>query len=183
MGISPFTRMASPDYRTAIIEPSAHTDRLAQLLEFEGITVGRFVRQDLPELRAFGPDLLVLNHMRLRAGTLPFSAAVTEACHAHPLTLAIVAQGDEMRGVELVERGLDGFIAASCGAREFVARVRAMLRRARPAPPARATDSPAMSARSGRISFPGFTRTGKRPIWSCWSAATPPGAIPCCINA
>ncbi len=143
---------SQPGYRTAIIEPSAHTDQLAQLLEFEGITVGRCVRQDLHELPAFGPDLLVLNHMRLRASTQAIAAGVVDACHARPLTLAIVAQGDEMRGVELVERGLDGFIAASCGAREFVARVRAMLRRARPESPVRSTDPPAISARPVRIS-------------------------------
>ena len=141
-----------PDYRTAIIEPSAHTDRLAQLLEFEGITVGRFARQDVHELPAFGPDLLVLNHMRLRASTLPISVCVVDACHLRPLTLAIVAQGDEMRGVELVEHGLDGFIAASCGTREFVARVRAMLRRARPEPSLRSTDPAAIPARPVRIS-------------------------------
>jgi DNA-binding response OmpR family regulator len=141
-----------PAYRTAFIEPSAHTDRLAQLLGFEGITVGRFARQDVHQLPAFGPDLLVLNQMRLRAGTLPLSVSVVDACHVRPLTLAIVAQGDEMRGVELVERGLDGFIAGSCGAREFVARVRALLRRAKPEPSTRSTDATAITARPVRIS-------------------------------
>ena len=101
-----------PDNRTAFIEPMAHTDRLAQLLEFEGITVGRFARQDLHELPAFGPDLLVLNQMRLRTSTFLTSASVVDACHVRPLTLAIVAQGDDMRGVELGERGLDGVL---CG--------------------------------------------------------------------
>ncbi len=141
-----------PDHRTAFIEPTAHTDRLAQLLEFEGITVGRFARQDLHELPAFGPDLLVLNQMRLRTSTFLTSASVVDACHVRPLTLAIVAQGDDMRGVELVERGLDGFIAASCGTREFVARVRAMLRRARPDPSVRTLGAPVTSARPVRIS-------------------------------
>ena len=143
----------SPEHRTAFIEPSAHTDRLAQLLEFEGIIVGRFARSDLYELPAFGPDLLVLNHMRLRTSTLSVSSGVAKASHVRPLTLAIVAHGDEVRGVELVECGLDGFIAASCGAREFVARVRAMLRRARPDPAVRsAYAAPTLSARPVRIS-------------------------------
>ena len=31
--------------------------------------------------------------------------------------------------------------------------------------------------------FPAFTRTSTRPIWSCWSAATPRGAIRCCTSA
>lgn len=141
-----------PGHRTACIEPSAHTDRLAQLLEFEGITVGRFARQDLREVPAFGPDLLVLNQMRLRGATQPISAGLVDACHVRPLTLVIVAQGDELRGVELVERGLDGFITASCGTREFVARVRAMLRRARPDPPALAAGTPGLSARPVRLS-------------------------------
>jgi DNA-binding response OmpR family regulator len=47
-----------------------------------------------------------------------------------PLTLALVARGDEVSGIELVERGMDAFIATPCGSREFVARVRALLRRA-----------------------------------------------------
>ncbi len=140
------------DHRTAFIEPSAHTDRMAQLLEFEGIIVGRFARQDLHALPAFGPDLLVLNQARLRATTHPIAVEVVTACHLRPLTLAVVAHGDEMRGVELVERGLDGFIAASCGAREFVARVRAMLRRARPEPGMGTAGAPRNSTRPVRLS-------------------------------
>jgi DNA-binding response OmpR family regulator len=42
-----------------------------------------------------------------------------------------VASGDELSGIELVERGFDAFIATPCGSREFVARVRALLRRTR----------------------------------------------------
>ena len=140
------------DHRTVFIEPSTHTDRLAQLLEFEGITVGRFARQDLHEVPAFGPHLLVLNQMRLRGSALSLAAGLVSACPLRPLTLALVAQGDEMRGVELVERGLDGFMAASCGPREFVARVRAMLRRTRPGPSARRVDGPLPSAHPVRIS-------------------------------
>jgi DNA-binding response OmpR family regulator len=44
----------------------------------------------------------------------------------------MVGTGDELHGIELVERGVDSFVAIPCGSREFVARVRALVRRARP---------------------------------------------------
>lgn len=140
------------EYRTAFVEPSSHIDHLARLLEFEGITVGRFGRDDAHEVPAFGPDLLVLNRMRLRSATLATAIDVAEACPVRPFTLVIVAQGDDMRGVELVERGLDGFVVAPCASREFVARVRAMLRRARPDDVALAREAVAGAARPVRIS-------------------------------
>ena len=76
-------------------------------------------------------DLVVLNQAGLRRST--FDVAVQAGCTLSPrtLTLALVARGDELSGIELVERGLDAFIATPCGSREFVARVRALLRRAR----------------------------------------------------
>ena len=43
--------------------------------------------------------------------------------------------------------------------------------------------SPAMSAPSARMSCRAATRIWRKPISSCWSAATPPGAIRCCISA
>ena len=119
-------------YRIAFIEPPAsQTDQLQQLLEFEGIDVVSFAPNDLPRLPDRQIDLIVINQARLRAGTLAVVASVGRWFHPRPLSLALVAHGDELSGIELVERGLDAFIVSSCGGREFVARVRALLRRAR----------------------------------------------------
>ena len=62
---------------------------------------------------------------------LATSARVSGRDDRLPQTRALVARGDELSGIELVERGLDAYIATPCGAREFVARVRALLRRSR----------------------------------------------------
>ena len=122
-----------PDpYRIAFIEPPAsRTRQLQQLLEFEGIDVVSIGPDDVPRLPDLQVDLIVINHARLRAGTLAVAASVGRWFQTRPLSLALVGHGDELSGIELVERGLDAFIVSSCGAREFVARVRALLRRAR----------------------------------------------------
>lgn len=120
-------------YRIAFIEPPAsRTQHLQQLLEFEGLDVVSCGPDDLPRLSGLQVDLIVVNHARLRSGTLAAAASVGRTAQHRPLSLALVAQGDELSGIELVERGLDAFLVSSCGGREFVARVRALLRRVRP---------------------------------------------------
>jgi len=122
-------------HQIAFVEtPGSSTGHLRQLLEFEGILVTTFEPADLHGLRDLHADLVVLNQAGLRRST--FDVAVQAggtggSLSPRPLTLALVARGDELSGIELVERGLDAFIATPCGSREFVARVRAMLRRTR----------------------------------------------------
>lgn len=117
-------------FRVLFVETGgSQAEHLRQLLEFEGLEVSECAADDLPRLPGCRPHLAVLNHTRLRGSTLPLAQAIGSG-PARPLTLALVAPGDEVRGVELVERGLDGFMTLPCGSREFVARVRAMLRRA-----------------------------------------------------
>ncbi|MFN7914988.1 MAG: response regulator transcription factor [Vicinamibacterales bacterium] len=132
------------------VEPAgAQTDHLRQLLTFEGIGVAECGADGLHEGVVPCPQLVVLNHARLRRATLVLAQAVARWRHP-PLTLALVAQGDELRGVELVERGVDSFLTLPCGSREFVARVRALLRRVPTAPPpaqAGAVDSRAVRVR------------------------------------
>lgn len=112
------------------IEPSGpHTEHLRQLLQFEGLDVSACAADDVSGLTRLPPHLLVLNHSRLRGSTLAVAHTFTLRGESQPLTLALVARGDELRGIELVERGVDGYVALPCGSREFVARVRAMLRR------------------------------------------------------
>ena len=119
-------------HQIAFVEPAtASTAHLRQLLEFEGILVTSFQPADPHRLREMDPDLVVVNQEGFRRGTFDVAARVCGSLSSRPLTLALVARGDELSGIELVERGLDAYIATPCGAREFVARVRALLRRSR----------------------------------------------------
>lgn len=121
-------------FRIVFVEPAAsHSAHLRQLLQFEGMhvtTVGPDELSRVPELAA---DLLVLNHTRRRETTAALALS-SRVPASPPLTLALVAPGDELRGVELVEQGIDAYVVSPCGPREFVARVRALLRRARRPP-------------------------------------------------
>lgn len=115
--------------RVLFVEPGGtQMLHLRQLLEFEGLDVRACTANDLPGESGEAPHLAVLNQAMLRGRTLAVARAVN-AGGAWVMTLALVAPGDEIRGVELVERGLDSFMTLPCGSREFVARVRAMLRR------------------------------------------------------
>ena len=125
--------MLQPDsYRVAFVEPDApQIASLRQLLEFEGIAVSIVDAHELPRVSQLSADLLILNQARLRRSTQAIAAEIGRL-QARPLMLALVPRGDELSGIELVEGGLDTFIAIPCGSREFVARIRAMLRRVRP---------------------------------------------------
>ena len=119
-------------FQVLFIEPAgAHMAHLRQLLEFEGFEVVECGAGDLHTLPTRAPHLAVLNHVRLRGSTLALAQAIGTGVE-RPLTLALVAAGEELKGVELVERGLDSYLAVPCGSREFVAQVRAMLRRVSP---------------------------------------------------
>src|SRR4051812_33155893 len=119
-------------HQIAFVEtPASATGHLRQLLEFEGILVTTFEPASLDRLRDMHADLVILNQTGLRRSTFELAVQARVSLSGRPLTLALVARGDELSGIELVERGLDAFIATPCGSREFVARVRALLRRAR----------------------------------------------------
>lgn len=123
-------------FQVLFVEPAgAQIAHLRQLLEFEGLDVVECGAGELHSLTALTPHLAVLNHTRLRGSTLALAQSIG-AGTARPLTLALVAAGDELRGVELVERGVDSYLPVPCGSREFVALVRAMLRRVSPDRPA-----------------------------------------------
>jgi DNA-binding response OmpR family regulator len=118
-------------YQIAFVEPAASaTAHLRQLLEFEGIGVSVFEPADLQRLRSVRADVVVVNQSRLRRSTYDIAMQVGGGLAPRPLTVALVTNGEETSGIELVERGLDAFIVTPCGSREFVARVRALLRRA-----------------------------------------------------
>jgi DNA-binding response OmpR family regulator len=119
-------------FRIAFIElEPAQGRHLGQLLEFEGFDVASFGRASLSHLPVHGTHLVVLNHSSLRDKTVSIARTLNPDPQHGPLTLALVAQSDQHVGVELVERGLDAYMVYPCGPREFVAWVRAMLRRVR----------------------------------------------------
>ena len=118
-------------FRIVFVEPAAsHSGHLRQLLQFGGMDVTTVGPDELARVPELAADLLVLNQTRLRETTAALALS-SRAPAARPLTLALVAPGDELRGVELVERGIDAYVVSPCGPREFVARVRGLLRRAR----------------------------------------------------
>lgn len=118
-------------FRIVFVEPAAsHTEHLRQLLQFEGMDVTTVGPDDLPRIPDLRADLLVLNHARLRERTMALAAPGSRSTTGSPLTLVLVPPGEELRGIELVERGFDAYMVCPCGPREFVARVRALLRRA-----------------------------------------------------
>ena len=124
--------MLPTDCQIAFVEPvAAPTLHLRQLLEFEGIAVSVFEPADIQRLRSVRADVVVVDQSRLRRSTYDIAMQIGGRLAPRPLTVALVANGDEISGIELVERGLDAFIVTPCGSREFVARVRALLRRAR----------------------------------------------------
>ena len=121
-------------FRIVFVEPAAsHAGHLRQLLQFEGMHVTAVGPDELSRVPELTADLIVLNHMRLRETTAALARS-SRSPGTRPLTLVLVAPGDELRGVELVERGIDAYVISPCGPREFVARVRALLRRARRPP-------------------------------------------------
>ncbi len=100
-----------------------------QLLQYEGLHVVTCREHDVTRMHEWSPHLLVIDQQRLGAATLSIVRRAEGRLARRPLTLALVGPGDEAQGVELVERGIDGYLPMSCGRREFVARARALLRR------------------------------------------------------
>lgn len=135
-------------FQVLFVEPDgARIAHLRQLLEFEGFDVVECGAAELHGLSSLRPHLAVLNHTRLRASTLTLAQAIGAGAD-RPLTLALVAAGDELKGIELVERGVDSYLPVPCGSREFVALVRAMLRRVSPG---RTTPDAAQTRRAVRM--------------------------------
>jgi DNA-binding response OmpR family regulator len=138
-------------YHVVFVEPMlSQTGQMRQLLEFEGIAVSQLDPDRLCRSADRNPDLIVFDQTRLRRSTLALAGELGQDGRSRPLTAALVARGDELRGIELVERGLDAFIVTPCGPREFVARVRALLRRART--PGHGTPAPESDALPVRVS-------------------------------
>jgi DNA-binding response OmpR family regulator len=124
--------LTSDPYRVVFMEPTmSQTGQMRQLLEFEGMAVSLVDADAFHHLHDLNADVVLLNHARLSQSTLTLATEIGLRRQSRLRTAALVARGDELRGIELVERGLDAFIVMPCGPREFVARVRAMVRRAR----------------------------------------------------
>ncbi|MBS1817367.1 MAG: response regulator transcription factor [Acidobacteria bacterium] len=130
MHTPPHPTLSSP-LDVVFVEPfGGSRDHLRQLLEFEGLRIGTCSGDQLLRAAPNHPvRVLILDDASLGERTVPVVDACTTGARVRLLFLALVPAGADARGIELVERGVDGFLTVPCGGREFVARVRAMLRR------------------------------------------------------
>jgi len=93
----------------------------------------------LARLRAGAPDLIVLDLMLPAIGGLEVTRRVrAEPSWAAVPIIMLTAKADEVDRVVGLELGADDYVAKPFSPKELLARVRAVLRRARPADPGRA---------------------------------------------
>jgi len=124
--------------RILIVEDDAlQSELVRRYLEREGhdVTVLADGAEALSEVRRFAPDLLVLDVMLPGADGLTVCRTLREEHFELPILLltARSTENDLLLGLEL---GADDYLAKPYSPRELVARVRALMRRARRAAPA-----------------------------------------------
>ena len=124
--------------RILIVEDDAlQSELVRRYLEREGhdVTVLADGAEALSEVRRFAPDLLVLDVMLPGADGLTVCRTLREEHFELPILLltARSTENDLLLGLEL---GADDYLAKPYSPRELVARVRALMRRARRSAPA-----------------------------------------------
>jgi DNA-binding response OmpR family regulator len=137
-------------------------ETLTDFFEMEGYEVlgAANVPEARKSLQAYAPDLLLLDINMPGGDGLTFASEV----RAHSTTPIIILSGkgamvDRVVGLEV---GADDYLAKPFELRELLARVRAVLRRARPATPAAEAQAPSGAERSaqfaGLVFVPGRRR-------------------------
>jgi two-component system, OmpR family, response regulator RegX3 len=124
--------------RTSILlveDERAITDPLAEALEREGFdtTVADTASEALERARADEPDLVLLDIGLPDGSGLDVCRELRR--HSDVPVIMLTARGAEADRVAGLELGADDYIVKPFSAREVVARVRAVLRRAGPTPP------------------------------------------------
>ena len=122
--------------RVLIIEDDKAIARLLRdNLEYEGFVVETCDNghDALPSVRRFAPDLLLLDLMLPRLDGLAVCRRLREDRSAVPIIM-LTARGDEGDKVLGLELGADDYITKPFSIREFMSRVRALLRRAQLSP-------------------------------------------------
>jgi DNA-binding response OmpR family regulator len=124
--------------RVLLVEDDPHIRELVELhLKIEGLAVTSVGdgNEGLARARADGFDLLVLDLMLPGLDGITVCRAVRrESRNADVPILMLTARRDESDKVLGLDSGADDYLAKPFGVRELVARVRALLRRRRPAP-------------------------------------------------
>lgn len=140
-------------------------ERLAQLtaeyLESHGLEVTRVADGDeaIAAAGRFAFDVVVLDLMLPGKDGIAVCRELRQR-HAMPIVM-LTARGDEVDRIVGLEIGADDYLAKPCAPRELLARVRAILRRAHPAPAA----APREAARPvcfGEFEFDARTRQLRR---------------------
>lgn len=127
-------------------------ERLARYLSGEGfrVTAAGDASDARTQLRAINPDLMVLDVMMPGESGLDLTQSLRmEAGHDLPILL-LTARGAPEDRIAGFEAGADDYLGKPFEPRELVLRIRALLRRAPPAPPAK---PPVGSVRIGGAEF------------------------------
>jgi len=139
-----------------IVEDEPHIRELLALhLGLEGVTVSECAdgAEALDVIAASRFDLVVLDLMLPRIDGLTVCAAIRRSSHnADTPVLILTARREESDTVLGLETGADDYLTKPFGVREFIARVRALLRRPRRgAAEATATQAPVVEVAGIRI--------------------------------
>jgi two-component system phosphate regulon response regulator OmpR len=128
-------------------------ERLARFLASEGfrVTASGDAAEARARLRAINPDLMVLDVMMPGESGLDLMQSLrTEGQYSDLPVLLLTARGAPEDRIAGFEAGADDYLGKPFEPRELVLRIRALLRRAAPAP---ASDTPAGPIRIGTAEF------------------------------
>jgi DNA-binding response OmpR family regulator len=126
-----------------VVEDEADVRELLTLhLKREGYSVSAFedAEEALEEFSKTKFDLIVLDWMLPKMSGLDFCKKIRTQFHSHLPIMLLTARADTMDKVLGLEIGADDYLTKPFEVREFVARVRAMLRRAGPGKTATPSD-------------------------------------------
>jgi two-component system phosphate regulon response regulator OmpR len=126
-------------------------ERLARYLAGEGfrVTSAADAAEARSKLRSINPDLLVLDVMMPGESGLELTESLRRETHDLPI-LMLTARGAPEDRIAGFEAGADDYLGKPFEPRELVLRIRALLRRAPPAPP---PDVPLAAVRIGVAEF------------------------------
>jgi DNA-binding response OmpR family regulator len=141
------------------IDPALH-DTLRLCLACEQLDAEFCTAAQLPAALADAAPLIVLDHPPV-TGAPPLFGQIRRHAHGRgALVLLLVPRSHESLAIDLLDDGLDAFLTKPFGAREFAARVRALLRRSqhaaapgRHANPSGTRDTPPLRAADLEIDF------------------------------
>ena len=126
--------MSDPPTIVLVEDDAPFAEELVEFLDAHGIKAIWFdtLTGRLEDIVGLQPDLLVLDQFVAGHDSLTSLAELRRRYHGGVLVLT--ANTDAVDRIVALETGADDFVAKSLGPRELLARLRAVLRRVRPAP-------------------------------------------------